>query len=202
MTVSHYKLLYACIGSCLILWGQVLLSKEFPFPGEKPLDPGCHAFWGGDIQVSPDLKIRDGILFVKDGKIEKVAKNIEISPIYREWNCSGKTIYPGFIDPYILTGKESPSLLSLGHQQTVLAQSDLKFSDFLKILMLKLSLNLAFLEFIPKSNYSIPLQLKNRSGRSFESMDLPLLTSHQAMEFFGVPDLAFSCIINLISKGF
>ncbi len=127
MTVSHNKLLYACIGSFLILWGQVLLSKEFPFPGEKPLDPGCHAFWGGDIQVNPDLKIRDGILFVKDGKIEKVAKNIEISPIYREWNCSGKTIYPGLIDPYILTGKESPSLLSLGHQETVLAQSDLKF---------------------------------------------------------------------------
>ena len=91
------------------------------------MDPGYHAFWGGDIQVSPDLKIRDGILFVKDGKIEKVAKNIEISPLYREWNCSGKTIYPGLIDPYILTGKESPSLLSLGHQETVLAQSDLKF---------------------------------------------------------------------------
>ena len=127
MTSSHIKVLYSCIGSFLALWTQVLLSKEFPFPGEKPLDPGCHAFWGGDIQVSPDLRIRDGILFVKDGKIEKVAKNIEISPIYREWNCSGKTIYPGFIDPYILTGKETPSLLSLGHQETVLAQSDLKF---------------------------------------------------------------------------
>ena len=83
MTVSHIKVLYPCIGSFLILWAQVLLSKEFPFPGEKALDPGYHAFWGGDIQVSPDSKIKGGILFVRDGKIEKVAKNIEIVHLSR-----------------------------------------------------------------------------------------------------------------------
>ena len=60
-------------------------------------------------------------------KLKRLPKTLKSPPSYREWNCSGKTIYPGFIDPYILTGKESPSLLSLGHQQTVLAQSDLKF---------------------------------------------------------------------------
>ena len=107
--------------------GTSLTLKRISFSGRKSSGPRVSRIWGADIQVSPDLKIRDGILFVKDGKIEKVAKNIEISPTYREWNCSGKTIYPGFIDPYILIGKESPSLLSLGHQQTVLAQSHLKF---------------------------------------------------------------------------
>ena len=90
MTSSHIKVLYSCIGSFLALWTQVLLSKEFPFPGEKPLDPGCHAFWGGDIQVSPDLRIKDGILFVKDGKIEKVAKNIEIPPSTANGIVAGK----------------------------------------------------------------------------------------------------------------
>ena len=103
MAISHNKIVYAYIGSFLILWGQVLLSKESSLPGEKPSDPGFHAFVGGDIQVSPDLRIKGGILLVRDGKVESVAKNLEIPSFYREWNCSGRTIYPGLIDPYILS---------------------------------------------------------------------------------------------------
>ena len=127
MTISRLKCINPFIISFLILFAHSLYSDKFPFPGEKPSDPGFHAFVGGDIQVSPDLRIKNGILLVRDGKVESVAKNLKIPSFYREWNCSGRTIYPGFIDPYLLTGKENPSLLSLGHQQTLLAQSDLKF---------------------------------------------------------------------------
>ena len=59
--------------------------------------------------------------------MEKAGKSFEIPSYYREWNCSGKTIYPGLIDPYLLSGKEDSALLSLGHEQTVLNNSNLSF---------------------------------------------------------------------------
>ena len=102
MTISRLKCINPFIISFLILFAHSLYSDKFPFPGEKPSDPGFHAFVGGDIQVSPDLRIKNGILLVRDGKVESVAKNLKIPSFYREWNCSGRTIYPGFIDPYLL----------------------------------------------------------------------------------------------------
>ena len=77
MTVSHIKVLYPCIGSFDPL-GTSLTLKEFLFR-EKSLGPRVSRILGS-YSSQPDLRIRDGILFVKDGKIEKVGKNIEISP--------------------------------------------------------------------------------------------------------------------------
>ena len=110
MVNSQPKILFICLGNLILFCSQSLNSKDFPFPGEKPLDPGFHAFVGGDIQVNPDERIKDGILLIQGGIIEEIGKNIEIPSFYREWNCSGKTIYPGFIDPYLLSGSEDPSL--------------------------------------------------------------------------------------------
>ena len=116
MTISHLNSLCLRILSFFILLVQSVHSENFPFPGEKPSDPGFHAFVGGDIQVSPNQRIKNGILLIKDGKIEKIGTNITYPNFYQEWNCSGKTIYPGLIDPYLLTGEKNPALLSLGHQ--------------------------------------------------------------------------------------
>ncbi len=127
MTISHLNSLCLRILSFFILLVQSVHSENFPFPGEKPSDPGLHAFVGGDIQVSPNQRIKNGILLIKDGKIEKIGTNITYPNFYQEWNCSGKTIYPGLIDPYLLTGEKNPALLSLGHQERIVAQSNLSF---------------------------------------------------------------------------
>ena len=105
MTISRLKCINPFIISFLILCAHSLYSDKFPFPGEKPSDPGFHAFVGGDIQVSPDLRIKNGILLVRDGKVESVAKNLKIPSFFREW--IGGAIYPGFIDPYLLTEKKN-----------------------------------------------------------------------------------------------
>ena len=85
-----------------------------------------HAFVGGDIQVDPQTRLRKSTMLIRNGVIEKIGTNIPVPSFYREWNCSGKTIYPGLIDPYNLPGKKD-GLLSLGHQERMVAQSNLSF---------------------------------------------------------------------------
>ena len=101
-------------------------TEKFHIPGEKPNSITYHAFVGGDIQMDPSTRIKNAIMLVKNGYIESVGNNIVVPPYYREWNCSGKTIYPGLIDPYKLA-KEEDALLSLGHKEQMVAQSDLSF---------------------------------------------------------------------------
>jgi hypothetical protein len=101
-------------------------TEKFHIPGEKPNSMTYHAFVGGDIQIDPSTRIKNAIMLVKNGYIESVGNNIVVPPYYREWNCSGKTIYPGLIDPYKLA-KEEDALLSLGHKEQMMAESDLSF---------------------------------------------------------------------------
>ena len=104
-------------------------DKRFPFPGEKPQGLNLHALVGADIQVSPDTRIKSGVLLIRDGMIEKVEKGKIVPPGYRKWDMSGKTVYPGFIDPYLLTGTNAGKLLDLRHDHDhhVHATADLSF---------------------------------------------------------------------------
>ena len=123
-----HKLLACLLTSLIFLCTPSAFPKSnFPFPGEKPEGINLHALYGGDIQVNPFKRIKNGTLLIRDGIIEKVGADIAVPPHYREWNCSGKTIYPGFIDPYLLVGNDDPELLALGHQQSLEATSNLSF---------------------------------------------------------------------------
>jgi len=103
-------------------------DERFPFPGEKPEGLNLHALVGADVQISPDTRIKSGVLLIRDGMIEKVDKGKKVPPGYRKWDMSGKTIYAGFIDPYLLTGANSGKLLDLKHdQQHLRATAGLSF---------------------------------------------------------------------------
>ena len=90
--------------------------------------------------------------FIQGGIIEEIGKNIEIPLFYREWNCSGKTIYPGFIDPHLLSGSEDPSLLSLGYSKQFWHNPILHSLDFQKTLTTIMIQNLVFREFIRRKD--------------------------------------------------
>ena len=90
-------------------------DERFPFPGEKPEGLNLHALVGADIQVSPNRRIEKGVILIRDGMIEKVEKGENTPPGYRKWDMSEKTIYAGFIDPYLLTGANAGKLLDLRH---------------------------------------------------------------------------------------
>ena len=87
-----------------------------------------HALVGADLQVSPGKRIEKGVILIRNGKIEKVGEGNKTPPGYRNWDMTGKTIYAGFIDPYLLTGAKAGKLLDLRHdQQHLKATADLSF---------------------------------------------------------------------------
>ena len=106
---------------------SVFSAPLFPFPGDSPRGTGLHALIGADLLVKPGNKIKGGVLIIRDGKIETVGKNPVIPEGSREWNCTGKTIYAGFIDPYLLSGSKNPKLLELNHDEHIHATADLSF---------------------------------------------------------------------------
>lgn len=104
-------------------------NENFPFPGEKPKGLNLHALVGADIHVSPGKRIEKGVILIRDGMIEKVEEGNKTPPGYRLWDMAEKTIYAGFIDPYLLTGVKAGKLLDLkhDHQHHVHATSGLSF---------------------------------------------------------------------------
>ncbi|MBT5717609.1 MAG: hypothetical protein HOI70_11925, partial [Opitutae bacterium] len=104
-----------------------LNGDEFAFPGKKPKALDFHALVGADIQIDPKKRIKQGTLLIRDGIIQQVGKGFDIPSAYRIWKMEGKTIYPGLIDPYLLTGSNEPGLLELDHDQHVHATADLSF---------------------------------------------------------------------------
>lgn len=102
-------------------------AKTFPFPGNKPEPLDLHALIGANICISPGKFENNATLIVKDGFIQKVGKDLRIPPGYREWDCRGQTIYPGFIEPYFLGTAENAKLLDLGHEIQLSATSSSAF---------------------------------------------------------------------------
>jgi imidazolonepropionase-like amidohydrolase len=102
---------------------------RLPFPGEKPEGLNLHALVGADVQVSPKKRIKNATLLIRDGIIEEVEEGKKSPPGYRMWNLTGKTIYAGFIDPYLLSGANADELLNLKHDEHhhVHATADLSF---------------------------------------------------------------------------
>ncbi|MBL6827816.1 MAG: hypothetical protein ISQ76_05070, partial [Opitutales bacterium] len=102
MPKSLLKILFKYFVAVTFFSPPVLKSENFHAPGEKPMSTNFHAFVGGDIQVDPQTRLRKSTMLIRNGVIEKIGTNIPVPSFYREWNCSGKTIYPGLIDPYNL----------------------------------------------------------------------------------------------------
>ena len=113
----------------LVPFSLTASNENFPFPGEKPKGLNLHALVGADIQVSPGKRIEKGVILIRDGMIEKVEEGNKAPPGYRLWDMAEKTIYAGFIDPYLLTGVKAGKLLDLkhDHQHHVHATSGLSF---------------------------------------------------------------------------
>lgn len=62
------------------------------------------AITGGDIVTGTGEVIENGTLLIKDGRIEKVGKEIEVPAGFKVIEASGKTIWPGRIDALSIIG--------------------------------------------------------------------------------------------------
>jgi imidazolonepropionase-like amidohydrolase len=64
--------------------------------------PNVFALKNAKIILNSKKVIENGTIIVREGKIEDVGKNVKIPSDAYEIDLSGKWIYPGFIEPYLL----------------------------------------------------------------------------------------------------
>jgi imidazolonepropionase-like amidohydrolase len=79
-------------------------AAELLPPGFRPMPLGVHALVGGKVVVKPGEVISNGTIIVRDGLIKAVGPDAPVPEDARVWDMKGKTIYAGFIDPYIVMG--------------------------------------------------------------------------------------------------
>jgi len=94
--------------AAFMLLPSMLLSQTSPIEGIKDNSPAVHAFTGATVVISPGNLLQNAVLIVRNGVIEAVGENITPPADARIWDMSGKTIYPGFIDPHSDVGHADP----------------------------------------------------------------------------------------------
>ncbi len=87
---------------CFVLCGLQGLKSQETFPVNGVNDPrqALHAFTNATVYVSADVRMEKATLLVQDGKVVSVATSGKVPNHAIEHGCSGKTIYPSFIDIY------------------------------------------------------------------------------------------------------
>jgi imidazolonepropionase-like amidohydrolase len=71
---------------------------------------GVHALVGGIVVSKPGEVLEAATIVIRDGLIVGVGTNATLPADARIWEMKGKTIYAGFIDPYlVMDGSSAPS---------------------------------------------------------------------------------------------
>lgn len=70
--------------------------------GLKENPPSIFAIKNAKIIINSEKVIENGIIIVREGRIENIGKNIKIPKEAYVFDYSGKWIYPGFIEPYFV----------------------------------------------------------------------------------------------------
>lgn len=73
----------------------------FPPPGQRPEPLGVHALVGARVVVKPGVTNENTTILIRDGRIEAIGVNLALPADARIWPMKGRTIYAGFIDPYL-----------------------------------------------------------------------------------------------------
>ena len=87
-----------------VLLPAVAASQTTPIVGMRENPPGVHALTNARIVMAPGRVLQRGTLVIRDGVIEAVAANAAVPRDARVWDLAGRTLYPGFIDPYTSVG--------------------------------------------------------------------------------------------------
>jgi imidazolonepropionase-like amidohydrolase len=84
-------------------------QETFPVNGVRDVRSGLYAFTNATIVQNATTKIEKGTLLIKQGKIIAVGTNVTVPGDAVIVDCSGKFIYPSFIDAYTNYGVGAPS---------------------------------------------------------------------------------------------
>ncbi|MBT5322920.1 MAG: amidohydrolase family protein, partial [Verrucomicrobiales bacterium] len=91
-----------------------LQADEILPPGQRPRPLRVHALVGARVVVSPGMVLNGATLIIRNGRVQAVLPKgqVGVPPDARVWDLKGKTIYAGFIDPYLSLGKEKAKPVS------------------------------------------------------------------------------------------
>jgi len=84
----------------LLLAASLLFGQTTPELGIRSKTPTVKAFTNARIVVSPERTIEGGTMVITDGRIVAVGENVTIPDGATVHDLTGKTLYPGFVEPY------------------------------------------------------------------------------------------------------
>lgn len=88
---------------------SLFAQQTFPTPAPADKRPGIFAFTNATIYVDYKTRVEGATLLIRDGKVESCGLNVALPKDAVVTDCSGKTIYPAFIDLYA-TGYGLPAV--------------------------------------------------------------------------------------------
>lgn len=75
-------------------------QQTFPTPAPSDKRPGLHAFTNAAIYTDYKTRVEGATLLIRDGKVLAAGLNVTVPKDAAVHDCTGKTIYPSFIDLY------------------------------------------------------------------------------------------------------
>ncbi|HUE96155.1 MAG TPA: amidohydrolase family protein [Longimicrobiaceae bacterium] len=75
-------------------------AQTRPVEGLRENNSTVHALVGGRVVIAPGRTLENATLVLRDGVIEAIGQDVQPPADARVWAMEGRTIYPGFIDPY------------------------------------------------------------------------------------------------------
>ncbi len=82
-------------------------GPSLPHTGVRQSSRVPVALVGGTVFVHPDRKLERATLLIRNGRVAAVGQNLSLPADTIALNLTGKTIYPGFLDPFTDYGLEA-----------------------------------------------------------------------------------------------
>jgi imidazolonepropionase-like amidohydrolase len=86
--------------SCIVHLSSLIAQQTFPTAAPSDERTGLHAFTNATIYTDYKTRIEGATLLIRDGKVVAAGLNVTVPKDAATHDCSGKTIYPSFIDLY------------------------------------------------------------------------------------------------------
>src|SRR5262245_42034651 len=90
------------------LLAAVAPAQGPPANGPATNDPEFHALVGGTVVVRPGERIEHATLVLHHGRVASLAKDAPPPAGARVFDCSGLTLYPGLIEPFLPVDAPAP----------------------------------------------------------------------------------------------
>ncbi len=101
---KHLLLLLA--GMVFCIYGHA--QQTFPVNGVKDQRVALHAFTNATIYTDYQTRVENATLLIRGGQVVAVGSSVNIPEGAIVHDIAGKTIYPGFVDPYTTYGMPKP----------------------------------------------------------------------------------------------